>query len=142
MDADIVKRVQEKVEGLTSAEAAHLVQSVMQSIARVLDRADRERLARSLPPELATHLHTDMEAADPLVDEQLFVGPIVSRLPTEGLYDQPLGGLDVLSVPAGDEATRRLRAVFSVLKELLQEPEKRRLEAALPGDVAEWYQQA
>ena len=65
-----------------------------------------------------------MEAADPLVDEQLFVGPIVSRLPTEGLYDQTLGGLDVLSVPAGDEATRRLRAVFSVLKERLQEPEK------------------
>lgn len=139
---DIVRRVQQRAQGLSEHEAAELVESVMYSLARVMERAERERLASRLPGELARHLASDVELADPLIDEQLFVGPIMNELATEGLYDQTLGGLDVCAVPAGDEAARRLQAVFSVLKEMLDEEEKQRLSARLPGDVARWYQDA
>lgn len=136
-----IERVKEKAQGLTDEEAHTLVRTVMYSLAQVMDRPDRELLARRLP-ELAAHLSWDVEVADPLVDEQVFVGPIVNELTTEGLYDQTLGGLDVLAVHTGDEATRRLQAVFAALKERLNENERRRLQDALPGDVSEWYQDA
>lgn len=138
---DFIRRVQEKAETLTDEEARTLVRNVMYSLSQVMDRPDRERLAKRLP-ELSAHLASDVEFADPLVDEQVFVGPIVNELMTEGLYDQTLGGLDVLSVHTGDEATRRLQAVFSALKECLDETEKRRLQDSLPGDVSEWYRDA
>jgi len=139
---DIIRRVQERAQGLTETEAADLVRNVMYSLSQVMDRPDRERLAKRLPAELAQHLRSDVEFADPLVDEQLFVGPVVNDLATEGLYDQTLGGLDVLAVSAGDEATRRLQAVFAALKDLLDEKERERLASLLPGDVADWYQNA
>lgn len=139
---DIIQRVREHAGGLSEDEAEKLVQNVMYSLAHVMDRPERERLAQRLPAELGRHLRLDVEFADPLVDEQLFVGPIVNDLATEGLYDQTLGGLDVFSVPAGDEATRRLQAVFAALKDVLDESERQRLAARLPGDVADWYQQA
>lgn len=139
---DFIRRVQEKAASLTHAEAEALVRNVMYSLAHVMDRTDRERLAHNLPESIGNLLKSDVEFADPFIDEQVFVGPIVNELTTEGLYDQTLGGLDVLSVHTGDEATRRLQAVFAALKECLDETEKRRLQDALPGDVSKWYQDA
>lgn len=138
---DFIQSVREKAGNLSDEEAQTLVRNVMYSLSQVMDRRDRVRLAERLP-ELAAHLDWDVEFADPLVDEQVFVGPIVNQLATEGLYDQTLGGLDVLSVHAGDEATRRLQAVFAALKERLDENERRRLQEILPGDVSSWYQDA
>lgn len=138
---EFIQRVKEIAGNMTDEEAETLIRNVMYSLSQVMDRPDREQLARSLP-ELAAHLNWDVEFADPLIDEQVFVGPVVNELGTQGLYDQTLGGIDVLSVSAGDEATRRLQAVFAALKERLGEQERRRLQEVLPGDVSRWYQDA
>lgn len=139
---DFIQRVQERATALSKEEAEALVRHVMYSLSQVMDQKDRQRLAKKLPKAVADYLRSDVEFADPFIDEQVFVGPLVNDLTTEGLYDQTLGGLDVLSVNTGDEATRRLQAVFAALKECLDETEKRRLQDVLPGDVSQWYQDA
>ena len=118
---------------MSKEEAEALVRHVMYSLSQVMDQKDRQRLAKKLPKAVADYLRSDVEFADPFIDEQVFVGPLVNDLTTEGLYDQTLGGLDVLSVNTGDEATRRLQAVFAALKECLDETREKTPPGCAPG---------
>lgn len=138
----LIQSVRERARLASDDEAGALLRHAMQSLARVLDREARASVAATLPESVRPVMQLDVEFGDPLLEEQVFVGPIMSDLVTEGLYDQTLGGLDVLSVNAGDEATRRLQAVFAALKERLDEKTRSEVERALPGDVATWFEEA
>lgn len=120
-------------------EALRTVRGTLQSLRNVLPADLLERLRGILPPALAGWLARDRPVADGLVDQEVFVGPVVQALSTEGLYDQSLGGLDLYSVFTGEEATRRIQAVFSVLKEWMDDATIRAVARCLPGDVAHWF---
>ena len=123
-------------------EADEAARATLRSMGWVLDERQRERLAQSLPGEYAAELATgDVSAGQP-IDRETFVGRIMTKLPTEALWDQSLGGLDLVSVPAGDEAERRTRAVFAGIKDALDVEFSEEIAQKLPEDVADWFREA
>lgn len=123
-------------------EAKAAAQDVLRSIAQVVDGATRDGLRRRLPPELAAALEGVEGAGDPLVDREVFVGRMVGRFDTMHLYDETLGGIDLVSAYADDDASARTRAVFAALRETVDEATLAAVERALPPEIADWFRAA
>lgn len=84
----------------------------------------------------------DEPGLDASVDRETFIGRMMNRLPTEALWDHTLGGIDLVSVPAGDEAVRRTQAVFAGIKRSLDTEFAEEIAATLPEDIADWFRNA
>lgn len=128
-------------------EAEEAVAMVFQALRQSLPSHALQRLGAALPAEaagrlLAGGLSRGPAFMEPLAAKEQFVGPLVNQLETEAHYDETLGGLDLVSVHTGDEAARRVQAVFSVLKESTDPATHEALATELPGEVAGWWRDA
>ncbi len=129
--------------GLVSLEEAiQATHDTLASLRDVLGRRARRELQAQLPPRLAVELEGGPQEPDQLIDKEVFVGRVMSNLPTEALWDQTLGGLDLVSDSMGDEAGRRTQAVFAVLKQVVRPDTQEAIRSALPADVAGWFDRA
>ncbi|OUM98395.1 MAG: hypothetical protein BAA04_00500 [Firmicutes bacterium ZCTH02-B6] len=142
-DAQQFYRAVQQQAGLPSWEdAVRATQETLHSLKYVLPLDVILTMQAQLPAELAALLDGGSGAIDPLVDREVFVGPLMNVLDTEAAMDDSLGGLDLVSVYAGDDATRRVQAVFAVLKQALDPHTVDAIEASLPGEVGHWFREA
>lgn len=123
-------------------EAVRATEETLLSLRQVLPEDVSLLMRAQLPAEVAAFLDGGPAETDPLVDRELFVGPLVNMLDTEAALDGSLGGLDLVSVYAGDDAARRIQAVFAVLKQALDPQTVAAIEASLPGEVGQWFREA
>ncbi|MBO8140874.1 MAG: DUF2267 domain-containing protein [Firmicutes bacterium] len=143
MDAQEFYRLVQERAGLPSqADAVRATEETLFSLKQVLPQDVLWSMRSQVPPEVGAFLDGGPVEPDPLVDWEVFVGPLVNMLDTEAAADDTLGGLDLVSVYAGEDAVRRIQAVFSALKGVIDEPTAAGIEAALPGEVAGWFREA
>ncbi|HEX6989011.1 MAG TPA: DUF2267 domain-containing protein [Bacillota bacterium] len=138
---ELYARVRDAAGLHSDEEAARTVRQVLRSLARAVPNHLCGRLAQGLPPELAVELE-DACGGDPLLERHGFIGPLVNRMDTEYGYDESLGGLDLSSVYADDDASRWVRAVFGALKEAVEPSTAHEIERHLPEEIADWWRQA
>lgn len=100
------------------------------------------RLEPYLPDELAASLQGASSQPDDQVDAQLFIGPLVNTMDMEYGYDATLGGMDLVSAYADDDAATRTRAVFAAMKARMDAATREEVAAALPPPVAGWWRQS
>ncbi len=136
--ADFYRRVARGARLGTPEEAAAVTRDVLRSIAQVADRRTLDALRAQLPPEISADLDGVPAGDDPLIDREIFVGRMVNRLDTMHLYDETLGGLDLVSVYADDDAARQARAVFAAVRSVVDAPTTAALESSLPQEIGEW----
>ena len=134
--------VQSEGSFVSTEETEALVVSVLMAMAEVLPGPQLEALAAQLPPQTTVYLRRTGSQPDPLFDWQLFLGWVVSTLDATGARDKTVGGLDLTAAYSGEEAIRRMRCVFSVLKRRLQPDQQRELVALLPEEVGGWFVEA
>lgn len=134
-------RVREAAGFHSDEEAAQTVRQVLRSLARAVPGHLCGRLAQGLPPELAVELE-DACGGDPLLERNGFIGPLVNRMDTEYGYDESIGGLDLSSVYADDDASRWVRAVFSAVQQAVDGPTRDEIERHLPAEIADWWREA
>ena len=135
-------RVKDAAKFDTIKEADEATRATLRSMRSVLSSDQRNRLSQSLPGPYASELQSDEADGDPDIDRETFIGRMMSKLPTEALWDQSLGGLDLVSVPAGDEAARRTQAVFAGIKGTVDTEFAEEIAGALPEDIADWFRNA
>jgi len=129
-----------KLASFEEAEAATL--AVMRALAEVLCRERAASMQPCLPAELFCLFERCRPEADPLIDSQTFIGWASAGLDAVGMPDKTLGGLDLFAVDAADEAVRRCRLVFCVLKSCMDRSQQEALGRDLPEDVCDWFRAA
>jgi len=139
---EIYQAVQQRGRLGSLEEAAAATRMTLQSMAQVLGRQAASSLAAALPAELAAELARAPDRPDPLIDRQVFVGPLVNHMDTEYGYDQTVGGLDLVAAYMDDDAATRLQAVFATLKERLDTGTQQAVRAALPPEIRDWWDSA
>lgn len=139
---EFYQRIRERARLASDEEARHVAGLVMRSLGQVLGSRAADRLQRYLPPEVAASLTSTAAEPDQDVDREVFIGPIVNNLHTEYGYDHTLGGLDLVSSYADNDASTRVRAVFGALKENLDPAIHQPIEEALPEEIRDWWRDA
>jgi uncharacterized protein (DUF2267 family) len=140
--AQFLREVQDSGGSRSDEEAEALVVSILMAMAEVLPQDHLDILASSLPPETSVYLRRPGGVPDPLFDGHLFLGWVVSSLDATTDRDKTEGGLDTTAAYSGDEAIRRCRCVFSVMKRLIDAPHHELIAESLPDEVAVWFQEA
>jgi uncharacterized protein (DUF2267 family) len=136
---EFYRRVARSARLASLEEAAEATRDVLRGIAQVVDGSTRDALCRQLPPELSRDVAGAEGEADPLVDREVFVGRMVSRLDTTHLRDETLGGVDLVAAYADDDAATRARAVFAALREAVDPATAEAVARSLPPEVAGWF---
>ncbi|MCR4426388.1 MAG: DUF2267 domain-containing protein [Firmicutes bacterium] len=116
-------------------EAEGAVEATLAMLRRVLPKDTVRNLAAQLPAELAGQMETESAEPDGLLGEEVFMGPLMSRLDTEADLDQTLGGLDLVSVSSADDAAREIRAVIEAIRDTVDPITATRVEDALPPKI-------
>jgi len=129
-----------KLASFEEAEAATL--AVMQALSEVLCRERAASMQTYLPPELLCLLERCREEVDPFIDSQTFIGWASASLDAIGMRDKTLGGLDLFTIDAADEAVRRCGCVFYVLKSCVDSSLHEPTACALPEGVCDWFRAA
>lgn len=141
-----LQQVQESAALPDAEQAQRLCAHVLHSLSLLLPPDLREQLAQRLPDALAADMRPrgGISGADPdpLVDGQLFIGPLVNDFDTTYGYDQSIGGLDLVSTYADDDAKRQVQAVFQAVQACIDASLARRVEQALPDDLDHWWRSA
>ena len=122
-------------------EAARTLRQVLRALGRTLPSGLCGRVAGQLPAELAVELE-GAQGPDPLIERQAFIGPLVNLMETEYGYDESLGGLDLSSAYADDDASRWVRAAFTGLRAALDGTTRLEVERHLPDEIADWWRDA
>jgi len=122
----------EEQAGLTFEEAKTTARAVMCALAEVIPAGQAQAVRGYLPVELAQFLERCRLEPDALLDEHTFVGWLVSDLDMTGRRDKTIGGIDLMAVYGGEEAWRRCRIVFAVLKTCLDDAASATLVSGLP----------
>lgn len=123
-------------------ETKAIVANVFRAIAEVLPQKHLEGLSDQLPSELMVYLRGAHEEPDPYFDEHLFLGWVVSTIDATGERDKTTGGLDLYADYSGDEALRRCRCVFKVLKSTVGADHRASIGSFLPEGISSLYQSA
>ena len=124
---------------LSPDEAANITRRVLTSLGSILDGSTLAAIQQELPPGVGDPLLSRSPETDDLVDGQTFIGPLMNDLDTEYLYDQNLGGMDLVSVYLDQDAVQRVHAVFHALRRTLSLIAQENLRRQLPGEVAAWW---
>lgn len=140
--AQFLSEVRKGGSFVSSEETEAAVVSVLMALSQVLPRAQLEALSSRMPPEAMVYLRRTGSEPDPLFDSHLFLGWVVSSLDATAGRDKTVGGLDFTAAYSGEEAIRRMRCVFSVLKGRLQPGQEQEIVSSLPEEVDEWFQTA
>ena len=120
-------------------EAEVVVTEVLHALAYALPDAQRRVLAAALPAPIGERLVSSRAEYDPLIDEHLFIGNLMTELQTAGYWDTTAGGDDVLASEAGEEVERRARTVLSLIAESIPEETLKIVSDALPRVIGEWF---
>lgn len=123
-------------------ETKAIVANVFRAIAEVLPQQHAEGLSGQLPGELMVYLRGAHVEPDPYFDKHLFLGWVVSTIDATGERDKTTGGLDLYADYSGDEAMRRCRCVFKVLKSTVGADYRTSIGSFLPDGISALYQSA
>ena len=74
-----------------------MVGEVMHALAYALPPPERQALAQALPAEIGERLVEGKIEYDPLIDEHLFIGYLMTEHQTTSYWDKTTGGDDVLA---------------------------------------------
>jgi hypothetical protein len=96
-------------------------------------------LAEALPGPIGVRLAASDAGFDPLIDEHLFIGYLMTEHQTTGYWDRTAGGDDVLASAAAEEIERRARAVLGLVAETIPAETLQAVCDALPAILGEWF---
>ncbi len=136
---EFIAAVRERIGTPGPEEAEVIVTEVLHALAHALPHAERRVLAAALPAPIGERLISGQAEYDPLVDEHLFIGYLMTEHQTTGYWDKTAGGDDVLASTAGEEVERRARAVLSLIAGSIPEETLRLVCDALPQVIGEWF---
>lgn len=127
--------------GISLEEAEQVTRHVLSSLTRTVGSETMNEIRQELPPDLFPAT-TANNPPDDLIDFQTFIGPLMNELDGEYLYDNNLGGMDLVSVYLDQEAVERSQAVFHALKQSLSPESQERIRSSLPADVVQWWDES
>ena len=140
MDYDgFIDTVQERMDLPAEQDAEIVVMEVINALAHALPSAECEQLSQALPGPIGVRLAASTAIYDPLIDEHLFIGYLMSEHQTTGYWDRTSGGDDVLASTAAEEIERRARAVFTLIAETIPEDVLTTVCDVLPPVLGEWF---
>ncbi|MFC1935876.1 DUF2267 domain-containing protein [Chloroflexota bacterium] len=134
-----VSEVQQRGRLPTSEEAEAVTYCVLRAVSEVLPRARAKEFCACLPSDLSSFLEPRCAEPDSLIDSETFIGWLAGSFDTTALPDRSLGGTDLMAFYSYEEAARRCRCVFGVLKSYWESRQCRAVEEFLPGDVKAWF---
>lgn len=129
-----------RMESKTAAEA--VTKQVMRNLGMVLGRRQSEEITAMLPSEIAEFLQAAPEEPDTLIDQEIFIGPLMDLMDNESLYDENLGGMDLVSSHREEQLAEQVQAVFGAMSEVVDDEALRSVETMLPAGVDLWLQRA
>lgn len=137
--SELLTTIAARIDLPDAADVEVIVSEVMHALAYALPKEERRLLADALPNELGAHLTEGRIEYDPLVDEHLFIGFLMTEQQTTGYWDKTAGGEDVLASVAGEEVERRARAVLQSVGEIVPVAILDAVCEALPGVLRNWF---
>ncbi len=103
---EFIAAVRDRIGTPGPEEAEVVVTEVLHALAYALPDAERRVLAAALPARIGERLVSGRAEYDPLIDEHLFIGYLMTDHQTTGYWDKTAGGDDVLASTAGEEVER------------------------------------
>lgn len=140
--AAFYEQIQRRARLSSVAEAHQVAATVVRSLGRVLGGRASGSLRAALPADLTGALPDAAVEPDETVDGQLFIGPLVADMDTEYGYDATLGGMDLVSAYADDDAATRVAAVFGALKARVDGATREEVATSLPPPMRDWWRRA
>lgn len=114
-NSELVENIRRRARLRRTAEAQLLLEGTLQALAHVLPEEHIDALCCCVPEGLIWCLRCGPLEPDPLIDDELFLGWVMSSIETTGARDDTLGGDDPLAALIGDEARERVRVVLEEL---------------------------
>ncbi len=137
--SELLATIAARIDSPRDTDVEVIVREVLHALAYALPEAERRLLADALPDELGAHLTEGRIEYDPLVDEHLFIGYLMTDHQTTGYWDKTAGGEDVLASVAGEEIERRARAVLQSVGAVVPAAVLEAVCEALPGVLRDWF---
>jgi uncharacterized protein (DUF2267 family) len=116
---EFIDTIQARMDLPAEQDAEIVVMEVVNALAQALPAPECELLSLVLPGPIGVRLAASDAIYDPLIDEHLFIGYLMSEHQTTGYWDRTSGGDDVLASTAAEEIERRARAVLTLIAETL-----------------------
>ncbi|MEJ7841419.1 MAG: DUF2267 domain-containing protein [Rubrobacter sp.] len=113
--SELVENIRRRARLRSAEEARRLLEGTLQALAHVLPEEHIDALFDCMPEGLIWCLRCGPPEPDPLIDDELFLGWVMSSIETTGARDDTLGGDDPLAALIGDEARERVRVVLEEL---------------------------
>lgn len=136
---------------VSKEETKEAVEQFFHALVRRVSPNTVDRLISGLSDPLASQLreqqqlfqrHAPKNRAndedDPLIDREVFIGPMVQKMDTVPGYDPHLGGMDDVAAYLDNDARRRLEAIFHELRNQLPDNDYQRMVDELPPEIANW----
>ena len=136
---EFIAAIRDRIGTPGPEEAEVVVTEVLHALAHALPDAERRVLAAELPARIGARLVSGRAEYDPLIDEHLFIGYLMTEHQTTGYWDKTAGGDDVLASAAGEEVERRARAVLSLIAASIPRETLKLVCDALPQVIGEWF---
>lgn len=136
---DFIDTVQQRMDLPAEQDAEVVVMEVVNALAHALPAPECELLSNILPGPIGVRLAASDAIYDPLIDEHVFIGYLMSEHQTTGYWDRTAGGDDVLASTAAEEIERRARAVLTLIAETIPGEALDTVCDALPAVLGEWF---
>lgn len=136
---EFIATVQGRIDLPAEQDAEVVVMEVVNALAHALPMEECAMLAEVLPGPIGVRLAASDAQFDPLIDEHLFIGYLITEHQTTGYWDRTSGGDDVLASAAGEEIERRARAVLGLVAETIPADTLKAVCDALPAVLGEWF---
>lgn len=136
---DFIDTVQQRMDLPAEQDAEVVVMEVVNALAHALPAPECELLSNILPGPIGVRLAASDAIYDPLIDEHVFIGYLMSEHQTTGYWDRTAGGEDVLASTAAEEIERRARAVLTLIAETIPGEALDTVCDALPAVLGEWF---
>ncbi|MEE8336556.1 MAG: DUF2267 domain-containing protein [Dehalococcoidia bacterium] len=136
---DFIDAVQRRMDLPAEQDAEVVVMEVVNALAHALPAPECELLSNVLPGPIGVRLAASDAIYDPLIDEHVFIGYLMSEHQTTGYWDRTAGGDDVLASTAAEEIERRARAVLTLIAETIPGEALTIVCDALPAVLGEWF---
>ena len=136
---EFIAAIRDRIGTPGPEEAEVVVTEVLHALAHALPDEERRVLAAALPARIGERLGSGRAEYDPLIDEHLFIGYLMTEHQTTDYWDQTAGGDDALASTAGEDIERRARAVLSFIGDSIPAETLRLACDALPQVISEWF---
>jgi uncharacterized protein (DUF2267 family) len=138
----LISEIRSRADLTSDDEAIVVLEEVLDALAEAVPQEERAMLADELPGPARERMTEGRIEYDPLIDEHIFLGHLMTAHQTTGYWDRTAGGDDVLASAAAEEIERRARVVLGLIGSAVPPEVLRHLCDAVPPALEGWLREA